>query len=83
MIFFDQPRTIHTGHDQVGEHQVDAAAAEGLERHFATVACEHAVAPRFQHNFADGERLFVIVDTKNRFLGLHWPNRESVVTTFF
>src|SRR5580700_12087395 len=35
--FLNQPRTIHARHNQVGEHQVDAAAAKGLERHLTAV----------------------------------------------
>ena len=64
------------GHVQVGEHQIDATAAEGFEGQFAAVAREHAVASRFQHNLADGKGLFVIVHTENSFFGLHWSDRE-------
>jgi len=53
--FFDQPRTVHAGHAQVGEHQINPAAAESFEREFATVAGNHAVAPRLKQDFADGE----------------------------
>ena len=81
--FFDQPRTIHTRHEQIGEHQINAATAEGLEGQFAAVAREHAVAPRFEQDFADGKGLFIIVDTENSFFGFHWSDREILTIKFF
>ena len=55
---------------------------EGLKRIVSAMEGKHAVPSRLEHNFADGERLFVIVHTKNCFLGLHRCTGGPVATFF-
>ena len=81
--FFDEAGTIQTGHDQVRQEQVHTAAAKSFERGFAVVTREHAIAAGFEHDFANGKGLFVVINAEDRFLGLHCSNRETVVATFF
>src|SRR5271157_3149006 len=61
----DQAGAIDAGHDQIGQDQVDAAAAEGLERLLAVVADDDAVAARLQQDFADRKGLFVVINAQN------------------
>ncbi len=68
---FDQFGAVQAGHDEIAEYQVDAAPAERLQRVVPVVAGDHAIAAGFQHDFADGEGLLVVVNAKNRLLGLH------------
>jgi hypothetical protein len=81
--FFDQAGAIDAGHDEISEHEIDAAEAEGFKSGLAVVTGHDAVAAGFKHDFTDGKRLLVIVDAKDCFLGLHGPNRGTFATTFF
>ncbi len=51
---------------------------ETVQSFFAAAAGQHAIATGFQHDFADGKRLFVIVDAQNRSFGLHSCFRNGV-----
>ena len=78
----DQLRAVDAaGHDQVGEDQVYAAAAEGFQSLGAGGAGDDAVAARFQKNFANGKILFVVVDAENRFFGFHDVTGRAVTKT--
>ena len=51
---FDEFGTIEARHDQVGEHQVNSALREPLQRLLRVVVSQYAVASGFQHYFSDG-----------------------------
>src|SRR6185312_617542 len=67
----DQLMAVEPGHDQVAEHQVDAALLELLQCILSGAAGDHAVAARFQDHLADGEGLLVIVNAQNRSFRFH------------
>ena len=74
---FDQPGSIQTGHNQIGQDQVDAALFEALQSLGASRAGEHAIASGFQHDLTNRERLFVIVDAEDRSFWFHSCFRDG------
>src|SRR6202035_2092942 len=69
----DQLRAVESGHGHVGDHEIDAALLETLEGFFAARETGHAVAAGLKHDFAIGERLFVVVNTKDGAFRFHPP----------
>src|SRR5208282_4686019 len=74
---FDELASIQTRHGQIGEHQVDSALLKTLQRFLAATAGDYVIAAGFQHDFADGERLFVIVDAEDRSFWFHFVSETA------
>src|SRR5579863_920591 len=60
----DQLRAIEAGHRHVGDDQINPAPLEALQGFLAAGETGHAIAACFQHDFAMGERLLVVVHTQ-------------------
>ncbi|SPF37396.1 hypothetical protein SBA1_180024 [Candidatus Sulfotelmatobacter kueseliae] len=69
----DQLRAVESRHGHVGDHQINAALQEAFQRFFSAGEGGYTVASRLQHDFAVGQRLFVIVYTQNCALWFHRP----------
>src|SRR5258708_15194839 len=61
----DQSRPVQPRHGHVRQDQVNSALLEPLESIFPSREAHYAVSAGFQHDFAMGERLFVVVHTKD------------------
>ena len=59
----DELRAVKTGHRHIGDHEVDSALVEAGQGFFAARETGYTVAARFQHDFAVGKRLLVVIHT--------------------
>ena len=67
----DQSRPVQPGHGHVRQDQVNSALLEPLESIFPSREAHNAVSAGFQHDFAVGKRLFVVVHTQDGALWFH------------
>jgi hypothetical protein len=67
-------RSIQAGHRHIGDDEIDSTLNEARKRFLAARKTRHAVASGFQHDFAVGKGLLVIVYTQNSALGFHQPS---------
>src|SRR5258708_35451054 len=67
----DQARPVQPRHGHVRQDQVNSALLDPLESIFPSREAHYAVSAGFQHDFAVGERLFVVVNTGYGALWFH------------
>src|SRR3984957_8488387 len=58
----DEFVSIHVGHDQIAQNQINASFSKKLQCLLAAGGGEHSIAAGFQQEFANGQVLLVVID---------------------